>query len=694
MRIALAQLDSVQGDFQGAVRAMLAASRRAAGLDADLVVFPETVLTGAYPVGPSVSDSYQMALLDAVEEFAARTEVPSLVPAFINDGTYTYYEAFLCDRGKAGPLRLTRARRVADDDLAPDQAPARVLLGDVTVRLWMGGEDLLPDDPPDDVVVMCSTRPFSGDDPYAQPAMRAGIVAMGGLADDFPGWLAGVCGVGGYDEVVFAGGSFAIDPDGTVAAHAAAFEEDMVTFDVEPVVPQCDEDEGPVAYSPVRVSVCEDADGRGAPGGRGDRDRRGGPARLAGPACPVDPDCPEAPSRTGGPTRRPGRRGDSALAGMSLEEIDGSTSSLETDEFVRRALELALRDRVLGAGKTDVALHLDAGACSAAVLALAVRALGADHVHALVATGAGLDEDDADAAMRRAGGLGVEATRADVAGAALALGTGPDGRFPAARLREAAALRGVLLARLSDQAGALPLSCMSKTHAALGIPSTCEAPAGAYAPLADVFAPDARSMVGSMASAGLTDPALIEADELPDPALADPALRDVPRDAVWRALRMHLGGADGPADGGDIVRRGGDRREWVDAVLRCAARAEAGRRQDPLGPVVSGSALVDRGMPVVLGWNDPVESHAYRSTDISRQLARLLGVDEESMRGSLGEAGDGPVAGRLDDMVGATSRQDQVLGAVGDVVFGLSVGRLPNTEEPEGILGLSLFSRN
>lgn len=666
MRIALAQLNSVQGDFQSTVAAMLATSRRAETYGADLVIFPETILTGAYPVGPSVSGAYQMALLDAIEEFAAHTDLPCVVPAFINDGTYAYYEAFLCQDGKAGPLRLAGAQHTLAQDAAPNQSAARILLGNVSVRLWLGGEDLLPDDPADDVVVMCSSRPFSTDDPRAQPATSVGIAAMGKLAQDLGSWLAGVSGVGGYDEMVFAGGSFAIEPGGHVAAHAVSFEEDLITFDAEPVVARGEGQEGPVEVGPIRVSLPERSDGPGE--------------RAARPS---------------------GRRGFGTMVGMSLDQIEEEDLlfDLETemDDYVLQALELSLRDRVTGAGLTDVVLSLDSGACSAAVLALAVHVLGAQHVHALVATGAGVDSTAAELAAQQAQSVGVEVRRADVAAAALALATGGDNADEqpvARRMRETAALRGVILERMSEELGALPLSCMSKTHAALGIPTTCAAPTGAFAPLADVFDTDAETIIDLLQEDGLASPVLNEPLQLADETLADPAFEYIPDHVVRDVLKMHLGGDEKPADGWDIVQFNGYPREWVDAVLRCVARTEAGRRQDPPGPVISNSSLIDRGMPAVFGWVDPVEPNGYHSPDIVQNLARLLGVSEGSLEASADAGTNEQVAGRLDDMVGSISHKDQVIGAIGDVVFGLSVGRFPDVEESKGTPGFSMFSRN
>ena len=49
LRIALAQIDTCVGDLRSNSRAVLAWSRTAADLGADLVVFPEMTLTG-YPI--------------------------------------------------------------------------------------------------------------------------------------------------------------------------------------------------------------------------------------------------------------------------------------------------------------------------------------------------------------------------------------------------------------------------------------------------------------------------------------------------------------------------------------------------------------------------------------------------------------------------------------------------------------------
>ena len=142
--------------------------------------------------------------------------------------------------------------------------------------------------------------------------------------------------VGGQDELVFDGGSMVFDADGELVARAPQFVEDVlvVDLDVEPGVPQA-------AARPPRP-----AHRRLLPDRRWSR-----PSRSSQPMADPSPPPAVAPAARP-PTTRCTRRSCSAPATTCAKN-----------------------------GFTDVVIGLSGGIDSSLVAAIAVDALGAEHVH-------------------------------------------------------------------------------------------------------------------------------------------------------------------------------------------------------------------------------------------------------------------------------------------------------------------------
>ena len=82
MKIALAQINPTVGDFTGNLDKIVAASRRAAAMDARLTVFSELVLCGYPPADFLEKPSFLARCRAAVDELAAATrDLPTAVLA-------------------------------------------------------------------------------------------------------------------------------------------------------------------------------------------------------------------------------------------------------------------------------------------------------------------------------------------------------------------------------------------------------------------------------------------------------------------------------------------------------------------------------------------------------------------------------------------------------------------------------------
>src|SRR6187397_1607693 len=158
-------------------------------------------------------------------------------------------------------------------------------------------------------------------------------------ARDNPAYLA-ICNlVGGQDELLFDGHSVVLDDEGEVLARAPGFEEALLVVDLDP-----SEAIGRRLRDVRRRSLARD------------REDEQEPAVLELGASVVS-----TQTHNGG-------------------EIVPFAPELEQ---MRRALVLALRDYVGKNGFGEIVLGLSGGIDSALVAALAVDALGSDHVHCL-----------------------------------------------------------------------------------------------------------------------------------------------------------------------------------------------------------------------------------------------------------------------------------------------------------------------
>lgn len=623
MRIALAQMGSVPGSFGPTVERMLQVAERSVHRGASLVVYPATVLTGAYPLALSERRAYTLALLEAIEEFARRSPVAAAVPAYLSDGVTGYVEVFLCADGAACPLRRREAARLdAEHDVAAE-APATGVVGDCSLLFLTGDVTVVPQEMTCDVAVVLTPLPYCFDD-----SSTLGVAGLAGsiltpLVEESPCWVALAQGVGAYDDVVLAGGSFAVDADGIIQAAAPLFEESLIMFDVAEDV---EDEEAPAV--PVDFSVYH-----------------GVPA-AAVPA-PTDED------RLG---------------------------------YLYRALVTSVRDYVRKSGFSNVIVGLSGGIDSSLVAALAADALGGEHVLGVLMPGPYSSASSVEDALDLAARLDIPTQTVPITGLFetlnASLGDALEGPLEGlARENAQARARGLVLMTMSNARGALVLNTGNKSESGVGYSTLYGDTVGAYAPLCDVY----KGRVFDLARwrNGRGPHAVIPKNVLVKAPSAELSEGQTDEDSLGASyaqidaiLNLHV---ERGLDAQDIVDAGFD-PTVVERVLRACATAEFKRRQEPMGPIVSLSPFVDRGWPVVFGWRD-------RATSVAPKASVLPCDDElASDIAELSAQERVEVCDVLDAMLGRAARQEQVVGMISDVAFGaFASGRGPDMDDYLGM---------
>ena len=424
--VAVAQIDTTVGDFEGNAAKILEFGRRGEAAGADLVLFPELAVCG-YPLrdlverGSFVAESQRTARRVARASGAATWVFGAALPNPGRSGRRVFNAAVAARRGRIAGVyhkRLLPTYDVFDEGryFEPGKRPLVLTLGGRRVGITIC-EDIWNDktfwkrplyaaDPVAeirslrlDLHVNISASPYSLGRTQLRRRMMSRVARRTGVP------LLDCNLVGGNDSLVFDGQSSAFDRRGRLVGRGAAFEEDFWTIEL--------------------------------PGGR----------------ATVHPDLP------------------------SIDEV-------------HRGLVLALKDYAGKCGFRSAVLGLSGGIDSAVTAALAVEALGRENVVGVAMPGPYSSPGsltDAEALARNLGiacrvipiGETFEAYRRTLGGD---LGD----RREAAEENLQARIRGAILMALSNSFGHLVLSTGNKSELAVGYCTLYGDMAGGYALISDI----------------------------------------------------------------------------------------------------------------------------------------------------------------------------------------------------------------
>ncbi|WFE41598.1 NAD+ synthase [Micromonospora sp. WMMD998] len=581
LRLALCQVNPTVGDLTGNADRVRAWTRKAADSGAQLVLFPELMVTG-YPVEDLVfRRSFVAASRATLHRLAADLagdglgDLPVLVGYLDADGPPQVSADAEPGRGARNAAALLHRGEVAatyfkhhlpnygvfDEDryFVPGDTLTVVRLGGVDVALticedlWQaGGPFAVARQAGVGLVLSINGSPYELNKDDARLPLVRRRAAEAGAA------VAYVNMVGGQDELVYDGDSLIVDADGTLLARAPQFVEHLLVHDV--TLPAAPEATG---------GASDLADGM----------------RLVRREVPAIPPAPAGPAATGG----------------IIEPVADEAE-------VWQALVLGLRDYVDKNRFPSVVLGLSGGIDSAVAAALAVDALGPQRV-----VGVSMPSQHSS-----------EHSRTDAE--ELAKRTGLDYRIePIQPMVDTflsnmslsgvavenlqARVRGVILMALSNQEGHLVLTTGNKSELAVGYSTLYGDSVGGYNPVKDVWKtlvwrlakwrnadatrrgetpPIPENSIGKPPSAELS-PGQLDSDTLPDYDVLDPIL---------------IGYVDGDLGRDGLIESGHD-PAVVDKVLRMVDTAEYKRRQSAPGTKISMKAFGrDRRLPITNRWRE------------------------------------------------------------------------------------------
>jgi NAD+ synthase (glutamine-hydrolysing) len=564
LRLALAQVNPRVGDLEGNAAKIGEQIERARDAGAELVVFPELVLSGYPPEDLLLKEHFLLATQEALGEVAAGVEGIVVVLGY-PERTEDVFDsiAVIADGAVRANYRKMRLWNygVADEEryFQAGPGPAVIDLGGVRVGLTICEDMWVPGAPASDEAEAGASVILN---PSGSPYHRSkGLQRERMLVQRARDNLAAVAFanlVGGQDELVFDGHSLLIDHEGCVLARAPQFKEALVVATVDPQ-----------AALTARL-----------------RD-----TRLRPPAQKVLPEI-----RHAGRFQRPEH--------PPVERVGGQVAPLmEPEQEVYAALMVGVRDYVTKNGFRHVVIGLSGGIDSTLVALVAADALGPDRVTCVVMPSRWSSEGTQSDARALAGNLGVETFDLPIAPAMAVyeqmLADRFEGREPDITEENLQArIRGNLLMALSNKFGWLVLTTGNKSEVSVGYSTLYGDTAGGFAVIKDVPKtlvyrlvdyrnaredhPVPQSIVDRPPSAELRADQK-DSDSLPDYPTLDAILEAyVEEDADREQLLL----AGFPEDA-------------VDRVIALVDRAEYKRRQQPPGVKITPRAFGrDRRMPI------------------------------------------------------------------------------------------------
>jgi NAD+ synthase (glutamine-hydrolysing) len=579
LRIALAQMNAVVGGFSQNVETLSRFRAQAALVGADLVLTPELSLMGYPPEDLLLKEGFIEASVQALSDLAKADNLPPiLVGTVVPEGTFGVSLAPSSDGRDAlsqfeGPSRthIANALVAVNDEGVVAVATKRLLpnydvfderryfhpgvgpqsiinVNGVAVGLLVCEDVWTSMGPAAELALQGATLlVVANASPYARGRReeRESLLAARARETNCP--IAYVNLVGGQDELVFDGQSFAVNAEGQVIARASAFSEEMLVCELE------------ARTSSVGVSVVSSY-----------------------------------------------VRDEMRARAASVNRVD---EPLDPRQEIYDALVMGTRDYLRKNGFREAIVAVSGGVDSSLVAAIAVDAVGARAVRGFAMPSRFSSDGSLEDAEELSKRLDFELATIPIEEAhrtfaallsANVLGEEPEG-LTDENLQSR--IRGVLMMAISNATGAIVLTTGNKSEMAVGYSTLYGDSVGGFAVIKDV----PKTLVYELCHYR-NDVARRDGDPEPIPnsvlekapsAELRPDQRDdqslPPYDVLDPLLELYV---EDDATAEEIIARGYD-RALVTRITRLVDRSEYKRRQMPPGVRISKKAFGrDRRMPI------------------------------------------------------------------------------------------------
>lgn len=535
LRIIAAQLNLTVGDTQGNLGLIEEAIQRARDeLQADMVIFPELAITGYPPEDLLFRQDYLDEIESAMEALVSHAEGITLLVGHPQQTPLGLCNAVTVLQNKQWVLSYQKQclpnTQVFDEKRYFEAGRDTVTMTIKGVQFGLAiCEDVWHAEPLQnlklshaDVVLVMNASPFSAD----KMASRHAMVKAQARSIELP--IIYVNMVGAQDELVFDGGSFAVNKQGEIVSQAPVFHETLWPIDC--IIGDTGFDIPAQNISPL-------------------------PETMAG---------------------------------------------------VYQALVMSVRDYYHKNKFPGIILGLSGGIDSALTLAIAVDAVGKEHVEVLLMPSRYTSELSTRLALEQVTVMGVRHDTLSIEGAYEQFLSTLDHRFndshpDITKQNIQARCRGILTMAVSNKTGYLVLTTGNKSEYAVGYATLYGDMCGGYAPLKDV----SKTWVYALAAYRNGISPIIPHEVIARPPTAElaPNQRDIDTlpdyDILDKILALYMEQGQSMVQ---IVEAGFD-PSTIEKVVRLLYRNEYKRRQSPPGPKVTHKAFGrDRRYPITSGF--------------------------------------------------------------------------------------------
>lgn len=592
MKIAIAQLNPTIGDLANNAEQILNAAKQASNLGVRLLLTPELSLCGYPPRDLLLNPSFVEAMATALENLAK--ELPPNLAALvgtvepnpnadIKGGKSVFNSMALLENGKVQQIFHKRLlptydvfdeRRYFEPGLQPNSFNLDNLKIGVTIceDLWndegFWGKRTYAVNPIADLaelgvdfIVNLSASPYS----VGKQKLRKDMLRHSAVRYQKP--IIYTNQVGGNDDLIFDGASFALNSQGELVCSLAGFESDLIVVEFDK--------EKRDFIAPLTPQVWGELESLQPPvGGKGE-------------------------------SLQPPLGGKGEIFSPQGWRVGGAAPIAENfDREIWQALVLGVRDYTRKCGFSKIILGLSGGIDSALVAAIAAEALGAENVLGVLMPSPYSSDHSIKDALALAKNLRIKTETLPIGSlmqaydetlADLFAGT----EFGIAEENIQSRIRGNLLMAIANKFGYLLISTGNKSEIAVGYCTLYGDMNGGLAAIADVPKTRVYSIcrwlnrdreiipenVLTKAPSAELKPGQKDQDSLPDYDILD--------DILERLIEEHQSAAEIEAAGHD--------RDVVNRVIKMVARAEFKRRQAPPGLKITDRAFGS-------GWRMPIAS--------------------------------------------------------------------------------------
>ena len=550
LRVALAQINPTVGDLEGNAALISKYTDQAKKAAADVIVFPEMVLTG-YPV----EDLAMRASFRSASKKALTQLVTSLDPSIVSVVGYLDESTTGAPQNNVAIIYGSKIAATYTKRHLPNYGVfdefRNFVPGDSTLVIRVKGVDIgiaICEDIWHSLADLAARKPglvlVPNGSPYERNKDDVRLALVQKRAKEIGAPLAYVNMTGGQDDLVFDGDTIVVDARGAVISRAAQFQDQLLVVDIDSAT-QTSTPDVVISESGVEAS-------------------------------------------------------DSLPPAVAARMSD--------NEEIWNALVMGLRDYVAKNNFRSVVLGLSGGIDSALVAAIAVDALGAKCVNGVAMPSKYSSDHSVEDATAFAANTGIHFRTVEIEPMVQSFMQGITLKGLAAENIQAR-VRGTTLMGISNQEGHLVLATGNKSELAVGYSTLYGDAVGGFAPIKDIYKTDvwalatwrnaqatARGEVAPIPQRSIDKepsaelrPDQKDSDSLPEYELLD------------QLLTRYVDGDQGSAA---LIAAGFD-SALVMRVIAMVDKAEYKRRQYPPGTKVSARAFgKDRRLPMTSRWSE------------------------------------------------------------------------------------------